>query len=107
MGVVQIVGRADADVVDAFVAAPQLVDVPIEPLELREEMRLRKMAVDDADGIIGIEGNPEIAPQGLDGLHVTRGDVAGGADQGEACHGAALTGCVLAEVRVDRCLLRP
>ena len=39
MGVVQIVGRADRDVVDSLVAPAQLVDVPVEPLEFGEETR--------------------------------------------------------------------
>ena len=83
MGVVQVVRRADRDIVDALVAAAQLVDMPVEALELGEEMRLREMAVDDPDGIVRVEGDLEIAAHGLDGLHMARRDIAGGTDQCE------------------------
>ena len=50
--VVQIVGRADRDIVDLLAAAAQLVDVAVEPLELDEEVGVREIAVDDADRIL-------------------------------------------------------
>ena len=86
MRVVQIVRRADRNIVDLFAAATHLVDVPVEPLEFGKEMRIRKIAVDDADGIVRIEGDLQIAANGLDRLHVARRDVAGGADQRKARH---------------------
>ena len=85
--VVQVVGRADRDVVDLLAAPAQLVDVTVEALELDEEVGIREIAVDDADRVLRVEGDLEIAVDRLDGAHVPRRDVAGGADQGESLPG--------------------
>ena len=56
MGVVQIIGRADRDIVDRSRLPPaQLVDMAVEALELGEEGAVGEIAVDDADGVAGIE----------------------------------------------------
>jgi len=81
MRVMQVIRRADRDLIELFTLAPELVDMAVEALELGEEMRVRKMAVEDADRIIRIEGNDKIASGLLDGLHVTGSDVAGGSDK--------------------------
>ena len=58
----------------------------VEPLEFGEEMRIRKVAIDDADRIVRIKCNLQIAADGFHGLHVARRNVAGGADQRKARH---------------------
>ena len=70
--VVQVVGRADADVVDAAVlgAAAQLVDVAIEALELGEEGGVGPESIEDADRVVRIDGGDEAAADVLDGLEV-------------------------------------
>src|SRR3546814_3467694 len=45
MGVVQVVGRADADIVDALTAATQLIDMAVAALEFGDAVGLGKMAV--------------------------------------------------------------
>jgi hypothetical protein len=87
VAVVQIVRRTDRDIIDlALSLTAQLVDMPIEPFELGEEMRLREVAVDDPDGVVAVERSNQNVAGRLDRHHVTRCDVAGGADQGEAFH---------------------
>ena len=86
MRVVQIVGRANRNVIDLLAAPAQLVDMAIEPFELDEETRVRKIAVDNADGIVRIEGDLQIAADRLDGLHVPRRDVSGRANESKRCH---------------------
>lgn len=94
MRIVQVVGRTNRHVIDVLrlVGPAHLIDVAIEPLEFSEELRIREVAVDDADGIIGIQGGHQPVAGVLDGFHVTRGDIAGGADQGEVLHVSRLGG---------------
>ena len=77
----EMVRRTDRHIVDLLAAAAKLVDVTIEPLELGKEMRIRKMAVEDADGVVRIVGNLQIAADSLDRLHVARRDISGSSDQ--------------------------
>src|SRR5687767_12081004 len=83
MCVVQVVGRADTDVVNLPPLAPKLVHMTVESLELGEEIRFREVPVDDADAVIRVERRDQLIVGVADGLHVPRRDVAGGADQGE------------------------
>ena len=86
MRVVHIVWRADRNVVDLLTAPPQLVDVSIEPLELDEEVRFRKMAVDHADRVVRIKGDLQVAADRLDGLHVPRRHISGRTNESKRCH---------------------
>ena len=56
MGVVQVIGRTDAHVVDALVLgpAPELFQVAIEALVLGEEADVEREAIEDADGVVRI-----------------------------------------------------
>jgi hypothetical protein len=83
VGIVQVVRRADADIVDGRTFAAQFVDVAVEALELGEEIGCGKVAVDDADAVVGVERGDQPVAGVLDGAHVARGDEAGGADEGE------------------------
>jgi hypothetical protein len=71
-----------------------IVDVPIKALELDEETRIRKITVKDADGIVGIECDFQVAADGLDRSHMPRGDIAGGPDERKGIHGCRLF-CIL------------
>ncbi len=64
MRVVQVVGRADADVVDAVVdvAAAAFLEETIEPLDLGEERGLGEILVDDADAVVRIAGRDQPVP---------------------------------------------
>lgn len=92
--IVQIVGRTDGYVVDVFrVARPaHFVDMAVEPLELGEEFRIGEMAVDDADRIVAVQRRHQPVAGVFDGFHMTRGNVAGRADQCEVLHEVVIAG---------------
>src|SRR5690606_26021719 len=83
--VVQVVRGTDGDEVHPLlvVGAAALVHVPVEALELGEEVRLGKVAVDDPDRIVRVVRRHQAVAGIADRLHVPGGDVAGRADQGE------------------------
>ena len=82
VGVVEVVGRADDEVVDAAPVAPEFVEVPVEALDLGEEGRVREVGIKDADGIVGVVRGDERPADVADGGEVSGGDVAGGAEEG-------------------------
>lgn len=88
MCIVQVVGRADAGVVDALVASlpAQLFGMPVEPLKLGEEGNVVKETVHDADRIGFVQcGNQPVS--GIpDGFHVARRNVAGRTNQSEVLY---------------------
>ena len=68
VGIVQVVRRADAEVVHArrLRAAAQLLEVPIEPLELGEEPDVERVAIEDADRVVRIDrGDEAVAGVGI------------------------------------------
>ena len=79
MGVVQVVGRADAQVVHALRLrpAPQLLEVTVEALELGEEPDVEAEPVEHADGVVRVGGGNQAVAGVLDGLEVAGRDVAG------------------------------
>src|SRR5690554_2990199 len=85
VAVVQVVGRADGDVIHsaAVIGAAQFVDMPVETLKLREKVRFREMTVDNANGIVLVHGGNEVVTSVFDRFHVARCDVTGSADQCE------------------------
>jgi hypothetical protein len=87
VGAVEVVGAADADVVECGVGvAPLVPGVLVEAFEVGEEVAVGADAVDDADAVVGVVGADEGVAGVGDGAHVAGGDVAGGADEGEALH---------------------
>jgi hypothetical protein len=88
VGVVQVVGRADAHIVQlsflcrfgAFRCGGRSARIR------RRKLASGKVAVDDAHGIEGIEGGDEAVAGFADGFHVPRGDIAGGAYECEVFH---------------------
>jgi hypothetical protein len=85
MGVVKVVRRTDRGVIDFFAAAAKLVNVTIELLESDEKLRIGKMAVQDADGVVWIIGGNEISAGFRDRPHVPGRNVTGGADKSIGC----------------------
>ena len=75
MGIVQMVRRTYADKLDGLTASAQLVDMLVKSLKLGKELRLRKITVENADGVIRIEGDLQFAADSLDRLHVSGRDV--------------------------------
>ena len=86
--VVEVVRRADAHVVHAlgFRAAPQLLEVPIEALDLGEEPDVERIAIEHADRIVRIGGGHEPVAGVLDRLQMPRRDEAGDAGDREILH---------------------
>ena len=68
------------------VGTAQFVNVAIKALEFGEKVSAGKVAVNDADRIIGVERSHQIVADGLDRLHVAGSDVTGGADKGKVFH---------------------
>ena len=50
--------------------------MPVESFEFREKSRIRKIGVYDTYGIILIQRSDKVVARLLDGLHMSRGDVA-------------------------------
>ena len=107
VGVVQVVGRADAQEVNALLFGPtlQLLEVPVEALELGEEADIERIAVEDADRIVRIDGGDQPVPGVVDRLEVARRDEPGDAGHCKvfcahnlgwtaACSTAAICGAV-------------
>jgi len=88
MDVVQIIGRADGDVIDApgLAAAAQLFGVAVKALELGERVDVGEPAVEDPDRVTAVAGSDEGVAGVADGLQMARGDIAGGADEGKVFH---------------------
>jgi hypothetical protein len=55
----------------------------IEAFEFHEESRFRKIAVDHADRVIGIECADKMAADGFHSLHVSWRDKTGSTDKGK------------------------
>ena len=81
MGVMQIVGRTDRDVINTLSAAPQLVKAPVEPLKLNEEISIWEIGINDANTVIGIQGDQQIVPGILDRAHMAGRDITSRPDQ--------------------------
>lgn len=82
VGVVQVVGTADRHVVQhRRGVALELMGALVEAFELREKLALRRDAVDDANRVVDVVGNSQVVAGVVDGAHVARSDIAGGADQ--------------------------
>src|SRR5690606_12429194 len=86
--VVQVVRRAYCDVVNSLItaAAMQLVDVAVEALVFSEKLRLVKVTINDANGVVWIQRSNQVVASGFDRLHMSRCDVTGRTDQGEVLH---------------------
>ena len=86
VGIVQIVGRADAHIVDIGAAVAQLGIVTVEELLLGEEGSLGEVAVHDAYAVAFVVGGDKVVAGVFDGFQVARGDVAADADDCEILH---------------------
>ena len=86
MGIVQVVGCADAHVVDIGAAVAQLGVMTVEELLFGEEGSPGEVAVHDADAVALVVGGDEVVTRVFDGFEVARGDVAADADECEILH---------------------
>ena len=82
--VVQVVGRANGHVVQRRGGvALQAVGIIVKALKIGKKLALRRNAVNDAHRVVGVVSHGQMVAQVFDGVHVARGNVAGGADEGE------------------------
>ena len=74
--IVQVVWRADAEIVDAlgFGAALEFFEMPIEALELGEESDVEGVAIEHADRVMRIDGRHQAVAGVVDRFQVPRGD---------------------------------
>src|SRR5690606_14659018 len=88
MGVVQMIGRADAEVIDPLFVffVSEALQVPIEAFELREERGFGEVAVDDADRIMRIHRRHEPVARVADRLEMPGGDVTGESCKSKVLH---------------------
>ncbi len=56
VGVVQLIGRADGDVIHLVPLAAQLVNVPVKAFKLHKEVSSGKIAVNNPNRIVGVKG---------------------------------------------------
>src|SRR5690606_19207392 len=86
--VVQIVRRADTDVVHAAVFGPavQLREMADEALVLREEARLERVASEPTHRVVRIEGRHETVVRVVDGLEMPGRDEPGRSGEREVSH---------------------
>ncbi len=77
MGIVEIVGGADGDIINGRSLPPELFTMPVEALEFGEEMGFGEVFVKHSYGIVFIEGCKQVVACFFDSLQVFRGDVAG------------------------------
>jgi hypothetical protein len=91
VGVVQVIGRADGDIIDPTTPPGQFVHMTVEAFKFRKEIRVWKVTVDNSHAVVGIERRHEIIVRGLDGFHVSRRNITRGANEGEFLHTQALS----------------
>ena len=88
MRIVQVIRGADGNVIDLAAFATELFQVSIETFELDKEIAVGEEAVEDADGIAGIQSGDEEVAGIFDGLEMAGRDIASGADESEGFHGS-------------------
>src|SRR5258708_7121857 len=97
--VVKVVRRTDADVVDAIRrgAPPQLLEMAIEAFEFVEESDVERVAIENADGVVRIDGGDEPIAGRVDRFELSLGDKAGDSGEreifftGHACSALTIT----------------
>ena len=94
MGIVQVIGRADADVMDRLASA--LVRRSRSAWRSKRSISVKKLRRRSSGRACrpsrGDPGGDEVVAGVLDGLDVSGRDVAGRADEGEVGHGGVLGG---------------
>jgi len=88
VGIVEVVGGADAEVVDAilFGTAPELFEVTVEALDLGEKAGVEGKAIQATDRVAGVDSGNQAIAGIADGDEMAGGDVAGGTDEGKVFH---------------------
>lgn len=87
MRVMQVIRRTDGKNLDRVATnTAHSINVTIEALEFGEKMCIREIAIENAGGITWIHGRDKPVSSVPDGLHVTRRDIPGGANQSKILH---------------------
>ena len=87
MGIVQIVGRTNGNIIDVRSLPSQFFTMPVEAFEFGEEMSFGEVFVEYAYGIVFVQGCKEVVARSLYGFEMPGSDVAGGADEEEVFNG--------------------
>jgi len=83
VGIMQIIGRTDADILNTLHFPAKFFRISVEPLELGEKRSFRKITIYNSNGIIRIHGrHKNIAGFGY-GLHVSGRHKTGDSDEGK------------------------
>src|SRR6056297_2459552 len=90
MCIVQVIRRRDRYIVESTSCATFAFHEGVKPLEFGEKLRLRKVAIENTDGIIHIHGCYKVVIGVLDGFHMARRDVPSGTDKSKAFHVSSL-----------------
>ncbi len=85
MRIVQVARRADAEVVDTlrFAEPTPFLEKAVEPLDLGEERRVRKIVIDDPHAVVRINRGEKNVAGVSDGFQVAGGDEPGRTDKRE------------------------
>src|SRR3954451_12624825 len=78
-----------------FGATLELLEMPVEPLDLGEEPHVEPIFVEHANGIMRIHGGDQPVPGGLDGVQMPRRNEAADAGHREILHGRTSTSTAL------------
>lgn len=79
MGVMEVVGRADGEIVYSFALSTEKLEVAIEALDVREECCVVwGVSIEHADRVVWITGGDELIAGFLNGSHMSWRDVSGG-----------------------------
>jgi hypothetical protein len=88
MGIMQIVGRTDTDVVNPLLPSgpTELFDMAVKPLKFRKKADIFEEAIKNADRIIGVNGGDETVSGFFDCFKMPRGNITGDSGYGEIFH---------------------
>ena len=81
--VVQVIGRTDAHIIELHAASLKLIDMPVEPFKLNEEVALRKVVVEFSHAVELVEAGQQPVACLLYGFKVPVGNIAGHPNESE------------------------
>src|SRR5688572_3333269 len=91
MGVMQIIGRADADEINALVLPAELVKMPVEPFKLSKKVCLGEIGVHDSHCIGPVQCCNHFIASITDCLQMPGGYVSSYANYSKSLHLALVT----------------
>ena len=88
VGIMEVIRRADADVVDPVLgrSAPELLQMPIEALDLIEEAHFERKPIEHANRIVRVRGSDQAIAGVMDRLQMARRNIAAYSRDGKVLH---------------------